>query len=71
MGSAFKDGVDAGLSDFKSYNSDLANISLGTEPGWLLQCREHRRTRPRFYLPDEVGLRAHWLKPARRSQILG
>jgi uncharacterized coiled-coil DUF342 family protein len=32
MGSAFKDGVDAGLSDFKSYNSDLANVSLGTDP---------------------------------------
>jgi hypothetical protein len=32
MGSAFKDGVDAGLSDFKSYNSNLASVSLGTDP---------------------------------------
>jgi hypothetical protein len=32
MGSAFKDGVDAGLSDFKSYNADLASVSLGTDP---------------------------------------
>lgn len=32
MGSAFKDGVDAGLSDFKSYNSDLGNVSLSTDP---------------------------------------
>lgn len=32
MSSAFKDGVDAGLSDFKSYNSDLTGLSLGTEP---------------------------------------
>lgn len=32
MSSAFKDGVDAGLSDFKSYNSDLASVSLGTDP---------------------------------------
>lgn len=32
MGSAFKDGVDAGLSDFKSYNSALAGVSLGTDP---------------------------------------
>jgi hypothetical protein len=29
--SAFKDGVDAGLSDFKSYNSDLGSVSLGTD----------------------------------------
>src|SRR5947209_1749815 len=33
MGSAFKDGVDAGLSDFKSYNSDLGSVSLDTDPG--------------------------------------
>ncbi len=32
MGSPFKDGVDAALSDFKSYNSDLGNVSLGTDP---------------------------------------
>jgi uncharacterized phage infection (PIP) family protein YhgE len=32
MGSAFKDGVDAGLSDFKSYNSSLGGVSLGTDP---------------------------------------
>ena len=32
MSSAFKDGVDAGLSDFKSYNSDLASVSIGTDP---------------------------------------
>lgn len=33
MGSPFKDGIDAGLSDFKSYNTDLAGVSLGTDPG--------------------------------------
>ena len=32
MGSAFKDGVDAGLSDFKSYNSDLAGVSIDMDP---------------------------------------
>lgn len=32
MGSAFKDGVDAGLSDFKSYNSDLSGASVGADP---------------------------------------
>jgi hypothetical protein len=31
VGSAFKDGADAGLSNLKSYNSDLGSVSLGTE----------------------------------------
>ena len=32
MGSAFKDGVDAGLSDFKRYNDDLQGVPLNTDP---------------------------------------
>lgn len=32
MGSAFKDGVDAALSDFKNYNSTLASVSFGANP---------------------------------------
>jgi len=31
MGSAFKDGVDAGLSDVNSYNTDLAGASFDTD----------------------------------------